>query len=113
MRRPRLCLLIFLFVSTIAGAQDTWQKECAELGVLLQWHSGDTVADIGAGKGKLTLLAVERVGPSGRVYSTETDLQSLAALKGLSARPRQCLAAELSPETFCTFPREFSSDRRQ
>ena len=51
MRRLSLCTLILLFVSAFAAAQDTWQMECAELAVLLQWHPGDTVADIGAGKG--------------------------------------------------------------
>jgi ubiquinone/menaquinone biosynthesis C-methylase UbiE len=85
-RRLGLCTLILLFVSAFAAAQDTWQKECTELGVLLQWHPGDTVADIGAGKGKLTSLAAERVGPSGRVYGTEMDLQSLVALQELSAK---------------------------
>ena len=87
MRRSHLfCTLFLLFVSAFAVAQDTWQKECAELAVLLQWRPGDTVGDIGAGKGQLTLLAAERVGPSRRVYSTEMDLQSLAALKELSAK---------------------------
>jgi ubiquinone/menaquinone biosynthesis C-methylase UbiE len=86
-KRPlRLCTFILLFVSAFAAAQDTWQKECAELGVLLQWHPGNVVADIGAGKGKLTLLAAELVGPSGRVYGSEMDLQSLAALQELSAK---------------------------
>lgn len=86
-RRPlRLCTFILLFVSAFAAAQDTWQTECAELGVLLQWHPGDVVADIGAGKGKLTLLATERVGPSGRVYGSEMDLQSLGALQELSTK---------------------------
>ena len=77
-RRSHICCLILslVLISGCATAQDTWQKECAELAVLLQWHPGDTVADIGAGKGNLSSLAAERVGPSGRVYSTEIDLEN-------------------------------------
>jgi ubiquinone/menaquinone biosynthesis C-methylase UbiE len=86
MRRLHVCTLILLFVSALAAAQDTWQKECAELEGLLKWHPGDTVADIGAGKGKLTSLTAGRVGPSGRVYGTEMDLQNLAALQELSSK---------------------------
>jgi ubiquinone/menaquinone biosynthesis C-methylase UbiE len=84
-RRLRLGTLVLIFISAFAAAQDTWQKECEELAVLLQFHPGDTVADIGAGKGQLTLLAAERIGPSGKVYSTEMDSQRLVALQELSA----------------------------
>lgn len=86
MRRSLLCTLLLLLASACAAAQDTWQKECAELAVLLQWHPGDTVADIGAGKGKLTSMTAVRVGPSGRVYSTEMDSEKLAALQELAAK---------------------------
>lgn len=86
MRRSLLCTLILLFASACAAAQDTWQRECAELAVLLQWHPGDTVADIGAGKGKLTSMTAEHVGPSGRVYSTEMDPDKLAALQELATK---------------------------
>ena len=86
-RRAHLGILVLLLAtSVIATAQDTWQKECAELGVLLKWQPGDTVADIGAGKGKLTTLVAERIGVSGRVYATEMDLQNLAALQELSTK---------------------------
>jgi ubiquinone/menaquinone biosynthesis C-methylase UbiE len=87
-RRLRLCPLILLLVliSGFAAAQDTAQKECTELAVLMQWHPGDTVADIGAGNGKLTSLTAERIGPSGRVYSTEMDSEKLAALEQLSTK---------------------------
>jgi ubiquinone/menaquinone biosynthesis C-methylase UbiE len=84
MRRLRLCVLIFFFASAFAAAQDTWQKECAELAVLLEWHPGDIVADIGAGKGKLTAFTAERMGPSGRVYGTEMDPEKFTALQELA-----------------------------
>jgi len=85
-RRFGLCTLVLLLVSGFAAAQDTSQKECAQLAALLHWHPGDTVAEMGAGKGKLTLLAAEQVGPSGKVYSNEIDSQALAALQELSTR---------------------------
>jgi hypothetical protein len=40
MRRSHLCTLIVLFASVFAAAQDTWQKECAELSILLRWRPG-------------------------------------------------------------------------
>lgn len=85
-RRSSVYPLALLLVSVFAAAQDTWQKEGAELAVLLKWHAGETVADIGAGKGKLTTIAAERVGPSGKVYGTETNSDELAALQQLAAR---------------------------
>ena len=86
MRRSRICALVLLLSSAFGAAQDTWQKEGEELAILLRWHSGDRVADIGAGKGKLTSIASERVGPSGKVYSTEMDSEKLAGLRELSAK---------------------------
>jgi ubiquinone/menaquinone biosynthesis C-methylase UbiE len=59
-------------------------KRVAELAVLLQWRPGDIVADIGAGKGKLTVFTAERIGPSGRVYGTEMDPEKFAALQELA-----------------------------
>ena len=59
-------------------------KRVAELAVLLQWRPGDIVADIGAGKGKLTVFTAERIGPSGRVYGTEMDREKFAALQELA-----------------------------
>jgi len=44
------------------------------------------VAEIGASNGKLTVAAAQRVGPSGRVYSTEIDAKALALLEELAAK---------------------------
>ncbi len=56
------------------------------MATLLNWHSGTIVAEIGAGNGKLTLAAAVRVGPSGKVYSTELDATALAHLEELAAK---------------------------
>ena len=56
------------------------------MATLLYWHSGTVVAEIGASNGKLTVAAAQRVGPSGRVYSTEIDAKALALLEELAAK---------------------------
>ena len=64
-------------------AQD--QTEADKLATLLNWKPGSIVAEIGAGDGGLTLAAAERVGPTGRVYTTELDPKKLAKLESLAA----------------------------
>lgn len=66
-------------------AQDTPQPEADRLSSLLQWHAGSAVAEIGAGEGRLTLAAAERVGPSGKVYSNELDAEKISHLSELAA----------------------------
>ena len=68
--------------------QDTWQEEADRLATLLNWHPGSVVAEVGASQGKLTLAAAQRVGPSGKVYSTELDAKALAHLEELAAKER-------------------------
>jgi predicted methyltransferase len=64
-------------------AQD--QKEADKLATLLNWKPGSVVAEIGAGDGGLTRAAAQRVGPTGRVYTTELDPEKLAKLESLAA----------------------------
>jgi len=58
--------------------RDTSQSEAERLATILDWKPGRTIAEIGAGKGKMTIACAERVGPSGRVLSTELDPDRLA-----------------------------------
>jgi ubiquinone/menaquinone biosynthesis C-methylase UbiE len=44
-------------------------------------RAGMVVADVGAGKGELTLALAAAVGPAGRVYSSEIDPARLRALR--------------------------------
>jgi SAM-dependent methyltransferase len=64
--------------------QDTVQQEADRLATLLQWRQGSVVAEVGAGNGKLTLAASQRVGASGRVYSNELDPKEVAHLQDLA-----------------------------
>jgi len=87
-RRSRHLVLTLLVGGLVLGAchgraQD--RKDADELAKLLNWNPGSVVAEIGAGDGGLTLATAERVGPTGRVYTTELDAQKLAKLESLAA----------------------------
>jgi ubiquinone/menaquinone biosynthesis C-methylase UbiE len=56
-------------------------EEVKRLAELMGWKAGTIAADIGAGDGKYTFAAVERVGTSGKVFATEIDAKKLAELK--------------------------------
>ncbi len=86
MKTRRHLLLIALLLSAIAlpvCGQD-YKEESARLAQLLNWHTGTTVAEIGAGAGEMTLDAAARLGPAGHVYSTEVDAEKLTHLKELA-----------------------------
>ncbi|MFZ0412173.1 MAG: methyltransferase domain-containing protein [Candidatus Acidiferrales bacterium] len=55
---------------------------------LLNWRPGDVVAEIGAKKGQLTLAAAQRVGSTGKVYSTELDAEALTHLEELATKQK-------------------------
>jgi ubiquinone/menaquinone biosynthesis C-methylase UbiE len=57
-------------------------EEVKRLAELMGWKAGTVAADIGAGDGKYTFAAAERVGAAGRVYATEIDAKKLAELRG-------------------------------
>jgi len=78
-----LLLSAFTLAACHGQAQD-W-KDADKLATLLNWKPGSVVAEIGAGDGNLTLAAAERVGPTGRVYTTELDPKKVAKLESLAA----------------------------
>jgi predicted methyltransferase len=86
--RTRHLVLTLLFgvlaLAVCHGQNEDW-KDADKLATLLNWKPGSVVADIGAGDGGLTLAAAERVGPTGRVYTTELDTKELAKLESLAA----------------------------
>ncbi|MGD0226432.1 MAG: class I SAM-dependent methyltransferase [Terriglobia bacterium] len=89
----------FLFALVLSGmvvapgcAQDNYQEEADRLALLLNWQPGNVVADIGAGRGELTLAAAKRVGETGRVYTTELDSKKLAQLEDLAAKEKNITA---------------------
>lgn len=54
----------------------------------LDLKTGDTVADIGAGSGYITVRMAKRVGPSGKVYAEDIQPQMIALLKARLEREK-------------------------
>ena len=73
---------------TISTGQNKDQAVADKLATLLNWEPGSVVADIGAGEGRLTLAAAQRVGSTGHVFTTELDPKLLVNLQGLAARQK-------------------------
>jgi ubiquinone/menaquinone biosynthesis C-methylase UbiE len=90
MTRRSLLIAVILsaFMLAPCRAEDTFSQEAERLAVLLDWHPGSVVADIGAGKGEMTLEAIKRVGPTGRVYATELNPQEMAKLEEFAKKEK-------------------------
>jgi predicted methyltransferase len=84
-RRFVLAFIVTTLALSTGLAQDTFKEEADRLTALLNWKPGSAVADIGAGDGEITLLLAGRVGPAGRVFSTEIDSEKLTRLDKLAA----------------------------
>ena len=87
MNRPSRVMLAMAGVAmtvafaTRATAQDEFASDAVRLVKALDLEAGQTVADIGAGGGQLTVALARVVGPSGRVYGTEVDADRLRAIR--------------------------------
>lgn len=57
------------------------ESEIAKLAAIMRWKQGTIVADIGAGDGRYSFAAAERVGESGKTYATEIDKEKLAQMR--------------------------------
>jgi cyclopropane fatty-acyl-phospholipid synthase-like methyltransferase len=60
----------------------------------LELRPGQTIADVGAGRGYLTFRLAQAVGPQGAVTATDVDASAVAAL---SARSRPSGSAPVEP----------------
>ena len=91
-----------MFVARVHGnAAD----EVKRLAALMEWKPGTIAADIGAGDGKYTFAAVERVGASGKVYATEIDGKKLEELQGeVAKRKLENVTVVESKETDTNLP---------
>jgi SAM-dependent methyltransferase len=78
-------LLASVLIATVhswtGGGFDASSPEMSWLREMLALRTGMTVADVGAGKGQLTLALARAVGPTGRVFSSEIDPARLQALR--------------------------------
>src|SRR5437588_3250616 len=78
-----VCAVAAGFVGQVRGDA---AEEVKRLANLMEWKTGTIAADIGAGDGKYTFAAVERVGAAGKVFATEIDAKKVAELKEEVAR---------------------------
>ncbi|MGB7462393.1 MAG: methyltransferase domain-containing protein [Candidatus Acidiferrum sp.] len=69
-------LSLFLFL----GAQAS-NDEVRRLAQVMEWKTGQTIGDVGAGKGEIGIAAASVVGKTGRVYLTELDEEKRKALE--------------------------------
>jgi predicted methyltransferase len=83
-----------LVLAACHGQARERKQEADKLAALLNWQAGSVVAEIGAGDGSMTLAAAERVGPTGRVYTTELDPDKLAKLQSLAAEQKNIIAVK-------------------
>lgn len=84
LRRLALLMVGLAGMAAVAGpanAQDDFASDAARLVTALKLDAGQTVADIGAGGGQLTVALARGVGPSGRVYATELGEDRLRAIR--------------------------------
>jgi ubiquinone/menaquinone biosynthesis C-methylase UbiE len=87
-QRRRFLVPAILWLALVAWrrpARTDDAGQAAKLLELLELERGMTVADVGAGTGELSVLMAERLGPSGRVYSTDINRDRLADLRSAAA----------------------------
>jgi len=72
------CAVAAVFAAQVRGDA---VEEIQRLAELMGWKAGTVAADIGAGDGRFTFAAVERVGAAGKVYATEIDAKKLGELR--------------------------------
>ncbi len=53
---------------------------------MLSLHAGMTVAEVGAGSGRMSILMAQQLGPAGRVFSTELDSKDLERIRQAAAK---------------------------
>ena len=71
-------LLLAAFVSfSLAISED----EIRRLARVMDWKSGQVIADVGAGEGEIGFAAAGTVGSGGKVFLTELDKQKLDQLE--------------------------------
>ena len=87
---------LVLLILIIGSGLRTWRgsgfhangPELRRLKDVLALKPGMSIADVGAGNGELTVALAPEIGSSGRVYSTDIDLESLEHVRAAVAAAR-------------------------
>jgi ubiquinone/menaquinone biosynthesis C-methylase UbiE len=77
-------LALLAMMTTFPGtttAQDEYVSDAERLVTALQLQPGQTIADIGAGRGQLAIALARELAPAGQVYATELDPDRLRELR--------------------------------
>jgi SAM-dependent methyltransferase len=94
MMRTRGSTAAIILLAVVLGAGcDSWRgfgfrasgPEMLRLRHELALKPGMSVADVGAGRGELTVALAAEVGPSGQVFSTDMDIHALEQIRALVA----------------------------
>jgi len=93
MRNRRSPTAIILLVVLLSAGCNNWRgpgfhasgPEMPRLRQVLALKPGMSVADVGAGKGEVTVALAAEVGPSGHVFSTEIDTEALEQIRAVVA----------------------------
>src|SRR6202521_1506094 len=80
--RARLLVLVLTLSATsiVAGCSHN-EADAERLATMLQVRPGMVVADVGAGKGRMTVVMATLVVPKVHVFSTEIDPRSLDKIR--------------------------------
>ena len=110
----RVCVTgAFVVLFLLCGFAFIWPErttadaasEIDRLATLMGWKDGTVVADIGAGDGRFSFAAAQRVGASGKVIATEIDRQKLADLRAEIRKQKLTnVAAEESKDAETNLP---------
>jgi ubiquinone/menaquinone biosynthesis C-methylase UbiE len=80
-KRHIICIVIAaLSLVGFLGGQAS-NDEVRRLGQVMGWKAGQTIGDVGAGRGEIGIAAASAVGKTGRVYLTELDEEKRKALE--------------------------------
>jgi len=77
----RFAVILLLAPCALVAQEQNDAADAARLIEVLRLQEGSAVADIGAGMGGLTVRMARRVGPQGRVYSTDINPQRLQDIR--------------------------------
>jgi len=84
---PHLAALLIAIVALLcSGSVHGAESEIDHLVQILQVKPGSVVADVGAGSGEISIAMARRVGPQGRVYSTEINPKLVDKIRSLAQR---------------------------
>lgn len=95
LRRARLVVGIAICLLAAAGLAIAWyqrgpgfENEVARLADTLELRPGMSVAEVGAGQGRMAIAVAQRLGAAGRLYATEVDAALVEKIRAEAGRSK-------------------------